>query len=311
MGVLHLVHVKGNSFYCDGIFSVGVYRSGTKAILIDSGISKDVAKDIDQALQQSGLLPSAIIITHGHGDHCGGNAYFQNKYPQIQIYSTQIERPFIEDPLFAATLLCSACPFEEIRKFKPISPQQASLVTNVISPYQDQTITICDEQFQIITLPGHSRGMIGVKTIDNVLYCGDAVFGEEAFQKHPVIYYTCIEDALQSFKKFCSLLPSVENIVAYHRGVIQNASALIEAHEQRIRDTQQRIFDIVKEQPCSVEEITTKLLRENHIPQSLVSYVLTKVPVQAYLAELEREKRIQMKVVDGCCRAHAVPISTI
>lgn len=85
---MNLIQVKGNSFYFDGIFSVGAYIKNKTAILIDSGISKSIAKDLDKALLRDHIEIVAIINTHCHGDHCGGNAYFQKKYPKIKIFST-------------------------------------------------------------------------------------------------------------------------------------------------------------------------------------------------------------------------------
>src|SRR5581483_3651491 len=101
MSKLNLIHAKGSSYYTDGIFSIGVYIKNNQAVLIDSGISKDSAKELDKTLLQMGVQVAAIINTHCHGDHCGGNAYFQQKYPKIQIFSTETERAFIEDPMMA------------------------------------------------------------------------------------------------------------------------------------------------------------------------------------------------------------------
>ena len=157
MAKINFIQAKNNSFYCDSIFSIGVYIKDKMAVLIDSGISKDVAKEIDKSLIQANTQAAAIINTHCHGDHCGGNAYFQQKYPQIKIFSTETERPFIEDPLMAPICMCGgAAAYEQIKKCKPLTTQQASKVTDIIAPYQDQKIDIGGELFEIITLPGHT-----------------------------------------------------------------------------------------------------------------------------------------------------------
>lgn len=64
MAKINFINAKRNSFYCDGIFSIGVYIKEGKAVLIDSGISKDVAKEVDKALTQANAQLSAIINTH-------------------------------------------------------------------------------------------------------------------------------------------------------------------------------------------------------------------------------------------------------
>lgn len=311
MAKINLIQVKGNSFYCDGIFSIGVYTKEKMAVLIDSGISKDVAKEVDKSLVQANIQVVAIINTHCHGDHCGGNAFFQQKYPQLKIFSTETERPFIEDPLMAPICFCGgAAAFKELKKCKPITPQQSSKVTDVITPYEDQKIVICGEGFEIITLPGHTRGMIAVKTPDNVLYCGDAIFGEDTFRKYPILYYTFIGDTLNSFKKLKSLIPSVDTTIIYHGGMLPNLAALIDDHEKRILETKSMILSLLRECPLSLEEITARIMQTNKIPDDLISYALTKVPMQAYLAELEQEKLIEICVTDGVNRAHRVDTSS-
>ncbi|MFS8563589.1 MAG: MBL fold metallo-hydrolase [Rhabdochlamydiaceae bacterium] len=71
MAKINFIRVKGNSYFCDGIFSIGVYIKNSQAVLLDSGISKDVAKEIDKSLVQFNAQLTAIINTHCHGDHCG------------------------------------------------------------------------------------------------------------------------------------------------------------------------------------------------------------------------------------------------
>lgn len=307
MAKINLVQAKGNSFYCDGIFSIGVYIKDKRAVLIDSGISKDVAKEIDKTLIQAQVQVVAIINTHCHGDHCGGNAFFQQKYPQVKIYCTEAERPFIEDPLMAPICFCGgAAAFEELKRCKPITPQQASKVTDIIAPYQDQKIILCEETIDIITLPGHTRGMIAIKTPDNVLYCGDAVFGEDTFRKYPILYYTFINDTLDSFNKLRALVPSVDIAIIYHGGRVSNLISLIDDHEQRILETKNWILDLIRESPLSLEEITAKVMQASKVPDDLISYMLTKVPMQAYLAELERENLVGIQVTDGINRAHLI-----
>lgn len=311
MAKIQLIPVKGNSFYCEGVFSIGVYVWDQKAVLIDSGISKDVAKEVDKCLKESHLHVAAIINTHCHGDHCGGNAYFQQKYPEIKIYSTETERPFIEDPLMAPMCICGgAAAFADIKKCKPIAPQQPSKVTHLIAPYMDQKIEIDGKAFEIITLPGHTRGMIAVKTEDSVLYCGDAIFGMDTFTKYPILYYSFIGDTLESFKKLKSLISSVDVSVMYHGGLVADLAAIVDEHEKRILETKSLILSLLREEPLSLEEVTAKIMQKYQIPDDLVAYALTKVPMQAYLAELERENLVEIRVTAGVTRAHAIDQSS-
>ncbi len=47
--------------------------------------------------------------------------------------------------------------------------------------------------------------MIGIITPDNILYCGDAFFGDDTIDKHGLLFYTNIGDTIESLKKIQGL----------------------------------------------------------------------------------------------------------
>ena len=63
---------------------------------------------------------------------------------------------------------------------------------------------------------------------------------------------------------------------------------------------------MLRNSPLSLEEITARIMQTYKIPDDLISYALTKTPMQAYVAELERENLVKMCVTDGINRAHMV-----
>lgn len=95
MGKLAIQFVRGASAFLTGRLSIGLFIKNNDVVLIDSGIDKQTAKQVDDALHVMQLTPRAIINTHSHADHCGGNAYFQKKY-KLDIFATQWEKAFIE-----------------------------------------------------------------------------------------------------------------------------------------------------------------------------------------------------------------------
>lgn len=292
-----LISVKGNSYICSGFLSIGVYVHGTSAILIDSGGDESCAKDVSNGLEQAGYVVTAIINTHCHPDHCGGNAYFQKKYPDIRIYATHDEQRFIEDTDLAPRCFCGqAQPFSGLLN-KYIAPQKSSTVTNVIAPYQDQIIMVGDVSFKVITLPGHTPGSIGIITPDNVLYTGDAIFGEQTFAKHYMLFYTHIGNTLASLKKLTEL--KIDAFALYHGGVVENLESLAQQHIGRVLETKNTIVAFLQKQSLSIDQLTQKIMQFHNIPNNMVSFVLTQTTVRAYLAQLELEKAIVLGVQDG------------
>jgi glyoxylase-like metal-dependent hydrolase (beta-lactamase superfamily II) len=303
MSNVTLINIKGKSHFCSGIFSIGAYIHNQAALLIDSGSDEKSAKDALDALERENYSVKAIINTHCHPDHCGGNHFFQKKFPELRIYAAHDEKEFIENPKLAPRCFCGlAAPFAGLQN-KHIGPQKPSLVTDVIAPYHDQTIRIDDNEFQIITLAGHTPGSIGIITEDNILYSGDALFGQATFSKHPLLFYTDIDATLESFSKLASL--QVNACVLYHGGVINNLPEVAAVHKTRILEIKQTIFNFIRKEPLSVDSLTQKMMQLYQIPNSMVAYVLSQTTLRAYLTHLEKEKSIQLIVQDGLLQAIA------
>ncbi|EKD91592.1 MAG: hypothetical protein ACD_29C00478G0007 [uncultured bacterium] len=297
MPKLNLIHLKGNSHYLSGRLSVGIYAVGNKAIIIDSGIDDDGAKSIDTALAGAGYQLSAIINTHSHADHCGGNAYFQKKYPAIKIFAAKHEQFYIEEPVNEPRFFCGAArPFKELRnKFLEAKP---SVVTNTIHPYKDQDITIEGHTFKMITLPGHCPGMIGVVTEDNVVYLGDAMFGDETLAKHGILFYTDIEESQKSFDKIASL--KVDAAVFYHGGLCVDLTTSAKNHKAILNKTSDWLLQVIEEQASiSLDQLTQIAIQRLSIADNLTQFVLTRTCVNAYVAYLQSQKKVEIKTEKG------------
>jgi len=76
------------------------YRS-EGVILFDSCIDESVARKIDKNLSKN---ISAIVNSHSHADHIGGNYYFQKKY-NCSIYVHPSELSFLHRPDLEPSLL--------------------------------------------------------------------------------------------------------------------------------------------------------------------------------------------------------------
>jgi glyoxylase-like metal-dependent hydrolase (beta-lactamase superfamily II) len=298
---IQLQRINGNSYFCTERLSVGIIinPANNSAILIDSALDDSTAKAIDTLLKTANCSVAAIINTHSHADHCGGNSYFKQQYPTIKIYATDFEKPFIDNPYLEPYCLSSAAvPFREMRnKFLEAKP---SVVTDII-PYADGSICVNDIQLSIFTLPGHTPGMIGIgNPADQVLYCGDAIFGHDTLNKHGVLFFANITDTKASLQKLLTLSGRYNWFLLYHGGMLNNLQALVAEHMEKLAATENFIYETIQTNPnISIEILLQLVMKQFNVPSDIVQYALTRTCVLAYLTNLQEQNKINVKVVDG------------
>lgn len=298
-----LTQAKKNSYYFSTRCTIGLYRKNYEVILFDSGIDTATATSLDKYFIENNLKLHAIFNTHHHADHCGGNNYFQKKYPELKIFATEWEQCFIEQPLLSPVCFCSGAePFCELKN-KFLLPEP-SKVTNVITPYQDQTIRLLDEEFKIVTLPGHTNGMIGIITPDNILYCGDAFFNEQTFEKHKVPLYTNITSTIATLKKLHDA--AISGCVFYHEGFLENIQSTAQKHIDRVLQTSDLILKFITTKQSTLESLTTALMQHHQISDNMMQFALTKTTIGAYLSYLETEKKIKLSITHGTLQITAL-----
>jgi metallo-beta-lactamase class B len=138
----------------DNLFAAGnsetvVYAITTSdgIILIDGGYGDRVESVLVPGLRKLGLDPAAVryvLVTHGHGDHFGGAAYFQERY--------------------TARVGMSAADWDVVRPPNP--PAQAN--PNAVKPpmrdlvlEEGKPVTLGGVSVTPVLIPGHTPGSMG------------------------------------------------------------------------------------------------------------------------------------------------------
>lgn len=74
-----------------------VWRDGrAEALVIDPGLEPDLILD---ALARHGLSAAAILNTHGHADHIGGNAAMKRAFPRAPLVIGAGDENMLSDPM--------------------------------------------------------------------------------------------------------------------------------------------------------------------------------------------------------------------
>lgn len=170
------INMWDKTFFLKGAHGVNSYliRTDSGFIMIDTGFHSK-SKEFEMVLENSGCKPgnlNLIIITHGDLDHIGHCASLQKKFRvKIAIHRGELESVVSTNmtlnrrkkPSFTAKLLLSF--FGIIFKANRFHPDIFVNDSDNLSKYGLDA--------EVLNLPGHSKGSIGILTANGNLFCGD------------------------------------------------------------------------------------------------------------------------------------------
>jgi glyoxylase-like metal-dependent hydrolase (beta-lactamase superfamily II) len=158
-----------------GLGRVNCYLLKTEAgyVLIDTGVSSQRAvleKELLNARCQPGNL-KLIILTHGDFDHTGNAAYFRQRFN-----APLAMHPADFDMIACGNMFASRSNGNPI--FKALAPVmfrfgKSSRVTPDLKLTEEFDLLIYGLDAKVISLPGHSRGSIGILISDGDCFVGD------------------------------------------------------------------------------------------------------------------------------------------
>ena len=282
------VEVTENVGYIPGAVNMGVIRNGEEAVLIDTGLDKDNGRKTLRLLEEEGLRLKAIINTHSHADHFGGNAYL-TRNTEAQVYAPSIESGIIQNPLLEPIYLFhGANPIRNLHnKFVLAKP---SPVNNIIEPGK---ISIIGLELEIIALPGHSYNQIGVK-FDNILFCADTVFSERVIDKYRIPVVQDVGTHLKTLESMRSM--ECKLFVPAHTKPTEDIKPLVDKNLNTTKSIIADIKELLKE-PKTTDQVQLELGKQYGLDLNVVQqYYLIHMTIMAYLGYLYDSKQAEIKL---------------
>ena len=262
------------------------------AIVIDTGLTRDTGKAILKALDAAGLRPAAILNTHAHADHFGGNAFLVEK-TGVPVYAPVYEEAFLRYPrLEAAGLFAGAAPIAALQGRFLLAP--ASPVDHIVTP---GPLSIDGVPLEAVPLPGHSAGQTGYLVRD-VLFSGDLVMPPAVLDKYGIVYCHDVAAHLESLERVPALA-ATWHLPAHHPPT-RDLAPLVAANRDRFQDTLAQIRRLLAQGPMEAGAIQAELCAHYNINITTAEgFFLLQPTIYAHLSCLAGQGEVEFAVADG------------
>lgn len=277
--------IAGAFHYLPGVVQIGVLVSGGQAIAIDTGLDEGAGRKLLRALEGAGLRLAAIVNTHSHADHCGGNAFLK-KRTGAPIYAPPIEAVFIEHPVLEPSYFFGAVPFSDVAgRWLMAAP---STVDHLLGP----RATIAGVEFDCLPLPGHSIAQIGIATPD-VLWCADALMSQEILEKYRLMYVYDPAAHRETLEKLKGIRRPYT--AGAHFPPLADPLPLIEANLTNLEESGGAVLEAL-DGGGTTEEIVARVCRRFGLHLTPELYLLNASAVKGHLSTLRRRGQVRFSI---------------
>ena len=288
---MQLEQISERVYYlASAVNCVIVKTSDKNAVLIDTGQDKNYGRTIRKALDSLGLRAIAIINSHSHADHYGGNDYLLRQY-EPEVYAPELEEAIIQNPFLEPVYLFNgAKPLDELlSKWLMAKPSRIDHVLQL------GKLLIDDFEFEIIDTSGHAHKHYSV-LVDGVFVAADAIFGFEVFDKYPMPFGQDIARQIESCQKILDY--DCELVLPGHGSPGKDIKALVDKNLQTFDKVALSVRDSCNGGSTSdvLEHTCAKLsIQLTDIPR----YYLNLCTIQAYLSYLRDLGQIEPSLTDN------------
>ena len=291
----NLERLSKNIYIIHAPTNIGILVTDNFLYIIDSGMEDDTIKQICTLLEETFLQKKikAVLNTHSHADHSGGNYFLQQNY-QAEVWTSKTEGYLNEIPDVQSAIVWGARPFKKLNT-KFFHNEHKSTTTNFLS--ENNIITLTNQNKVPVlriypkSIPGHYFEQYGflVEDIEDnkkVFFTGDALYGRQTLKDFWIPFMFNIEQFKDSIIK---IEETKADIFAPSHGELYTKENIHEIAEMN------KIVNL------EIETIILKMLKQEHTAETLLkaladyagiklslgNLVLVQCTVKSYLSSLE------------------------
>lgn len=282
---MELKQIGSKTFCIEHDTNIGIhFTDDGRMYLIDTG-SKGDGEKIDEILSREGWVPSCIINTHTHIDHIGGNEFLMRKYG-IPAYCTDYDMAFAHYSELEAAYMNGGYPAEKLRT---IFAHPGMIGFRSI---EKETPDGIDWTY----LPGHSFGMIGIRTSDDIWFLGDSYLSRSFLKQYTFGFIYNVEAYIDTLKKLKEFKGSL--FVPSH-GIIE--TDIVPTLEQNLRSVAEMCSMICEtcREYRGQDEILQQMYERLRMHARPAQHALLSSTVKSYLTYLQDRNKLECRFVDN------------
>jgi len=285
-----LVQIADRVFVLPGGVNIGIVRLGNGGCaLVDAGLNDSAAKKAIKAVREElGSEVTAVVTTHGHADHFGGNATVV-KRTGARVLAPAIDEAILRYPILQPALLYGGA--------DPIDSMRTNFMLAEASPvdvvYGAGPLPLDGFQGEAISLAGHSPNQMGI-LVDGVFFAADVVLPASVLEKYRIPYLFSLTDHLAALEA-CTAVDA-EVVVAGHGPVLDSIGDLRDENRRIVLETADVIVAFCEVARTSGEIMTEVLERRGADVNDAPGYYLLQPTIQAYLSHLTRTGQLVSEI---------------
>lgn len=292
-----------------GVVSVKNQDDETEIYLVESGNDDKDAQKILESINENfpGAKIKAVLNTHAHADHCGGNEFLRGK-TGCEIWASRQSAALMEYPELETQLIWGGTPIRDIQsKFLLARPCKVDRILDEngkisISEIQNQNPRDSAEaegtlSLQIMPLLGHYIGQTGFLFTDTdgkkVFFGGDSFSGRSAIKRFWIQYLLNENETKETLLSLSKI--KADYFVPGHGETVSEIEGIAELNLIAILETEDMILDELKT-PKTLEEILKAVAERNSIPLKISQYCLVGSTLRSYLSGLYEKEKITYEI---------------
>lgn len=258
-------------------------------ILLDTGFATSDRQALTETLKFHDFYVKGILCSHAHMDHAGNIRHL------CGIYDCRVAVHLIEAAIAATP--------DSFRRHYGIynsddqgGVEECFTTTDIIMPGQQQ-LDFCGVSFDILHLPGHSGGHIGIVTPDKVAYLGDVLMGFPQLETSKMPTTQFLARDLESKRSLYSL--RAEAYIVAHKAVFTDIHELIGANLRCLETKIHQVLEALRGTPTRGEWLLTFCENQHIHVRSDRSFAIMEYGFNSIVTYLEETGHVRSRRVNG------------